>query len=119
MTSLATLMQVSMVFWTGAAPGAVEQQCPAGVRVAVAQAAQMHNQGRGVQAEAGLGSCLITFRAGWRRDLTDRQACGIVIHEVGHAALSLRHSAGGIMSEVIPQRLPGICGRFTNRNRDA
>jgi hypothetical protein len=79
----------------------------------------MHNStGKGVQAEARYGSCLITFRAGWRRDLTDRQACGVVIHEVGHAALGLRHSAGGIMSEVMPQRLPGACSRFTNRNRD-
>jgi hypothetical protein len=118
MTSLLTLMQVAMVFWTGAAPGDVEQHCPAGVRTAVAQVAQMDNQGKGIQAEAALGSCVITFRAGWRRDLSDRQACGVVIHEVGHAALSLHHSAGGIMSAVIPQRLPGVCARFTNHNRD-
>ena len=118
MTSLVTLMQVAMVFWTGAAPGAVEQHCPASVRVAVAPATQLHNLGKGIQAEAVLGSCLVTFRAGWRGDLTDRQACGVVILEVGHAALSLRHSASGIMAAVIPERLPGACGRFSNHNRD-
>jgi hypothetical protein len=37
---------------------------------------------------------------------------------MGHAALSLRHSSGGIMAAVMPQRLPGVCTRFSNHNRD-
>ena len=118
MTSLATLMQVAMAFWAGAAPGAVQQSCPDGVRVAVAPSVKMINQAQGVQAEAVLGSCVITIRAGWRRDVTDRQACGVVIHEMGHAALSLRHTSTGIMSAVLPEKLPGVCSRFTNHNRD-
>jgi hypothetical protein len=119
MTSLVTLMKVAGVFWTAAAPGVADAQCPAGVRTAVVPQTQMQNSVvKGVQAEAALGSCVITFRAGWRRDLTDRQACGVVLHEYGHAALSLEHSPGGIMSSYMPQRLPGACGAFTNRNRD-
>ncbi len=119
MTSLVTLMKVAVVFWTAAAPGGAQAQCPAGVRTSVAPRTQMQNSvAKGVQAEAALGSCAITFRAGWRRDLTDRQACGVVLHEYGHAALSLDHSAGGIMSAVLPRQLPGACGTFTNRNRD-
>jgi hypothetical protein len=119
MTSLVTLMKVAVVFWTAAAPGVAQTQCPTGVRTAVAPQTQMQNSAvKGVQAEAALGSCAITFRAGWRRDLTDRQACGVVLHEYGHAALSLEHSAGGIMSTYMPQQLPGACGTFTNRNRD-
>jgi hypothetical protein len=118
MTSLVMLMEVALAFWAGAAPAAVEQRCPTGVRSAVVAQSQMSNQGRGVMAEARYGSCAITFRAGWRRDLTDRQACGVVIHEVGHAALSLHHSEGGIMAGVVPKRLPGACSAFTSRNRD-
>jgi hypothetical protein len=57
------------------------------------------------------------LRAGWRRDLTDRQDAGVVLHEYGDAALSLEHSAGGIMSACMPQQLLGACGVFTNRNR--
>jgi hypothetical protein len=40
------------------------------------------------------------------------------VQEYGHAALSLEHSAGGVMSAYMPQQLPGACGAFTNRGRD-
>lgn len=117
MVSVTVLLATAASFWGGVAPaGAIEQACPDGVRYNVKPLAQMDNHGRATTAaEARYGSCVITFRAGWRKRFSDYGACGVVIHEYGHAVLSLRHEAGGIMAQNDGKRRPpGICRQFPN-----
>ena len=116
MVSVTVLLATAATFWGSAAPGVAQTQCPDGVRYNVKTAAAMVNQARGVTAEAQLGSCVITFRAGRLRTYNPVDACGIVIHEYGHAALKLGHTVGGIMdAESVGKRPPGICMQFRNR----
>lgn len=121
MVTVAALLVTAATFWSPAAPGIAQQNCPDGVRYNVRPATQLANYAKvhGVIAEAVPDSCVITFRAGWRRDTTDRQACRIVLHEYGHAALGLDHDAGGVMvpSEDPDATTPGICFRYSNSER--
>lgn len=120
MVSVTVLLVTAASFWGSAAPGVAQTTCPDGVRYNVTPRSQMinHNE-KGVQAEARLGSCKITFRAGWRQFSTDREACRTVLHEYGHAALSLDHDAGGIMapSSTRDATTPGVCMRFSRSQK--
>jgi hypothetical protein len=115
--SAATLIATAHIFWATAAPGVADQNCPDGVRYNVKSVAAMMDQRATVDAEAQKGSCVVTFRAGWRSRITDRTACMLVIHEVGHAALRLEHAKSGIMTDGLldPKRAPSVCMRFSNR----
>lgn len=120
MITVAALIVTAATFWSAAAPGVAQQTCPDGVRFNVKPAAALVNQGPYVAAESQLGSCVITFRAGWLRQLTVAEKCKLVIHEYGHAALRLEHSPGGIMSPYDWEwRTPGICYALVRQGSSA
>lgn len=118
MVPVAVLLVTATTFWAGAAPGVIEERCPDGVLYNVKPATQMVEPGR--VAEATLGSCVITFRQGWRRTVTDRGACKVVLHEVKHAAIQpkdlpahLVHEEHGIMQEQpLHSPTPAICLQY-------
>lgn len=118
MVPIATLLATASTFWAAAAPGTAEQNCPNGVQYNVKTLSAMGNHANpNAVAEAHLGSCVITFRSGWRKFRTDRGACRTVLHEYGHAALKLDHDAGGIMAPggTIGATTPAACMRYSNR----
>lgn len=117
MVSTTTLLAAAAFFWAHAAPGVGPQHCPTGVAYGVKPASQMFNREAGVIAESVPGSCRITFRAGWRRVLTDRAACRTAAHEYGHAAIGLADSNRGIMqvSAAPGAWSPRVCRIFSNR----
>jgi hypothetical protein len=110
MVSVTALLAAAATFWAGAAPGVADRTCPDGVRYNVKQPHEMVNKARGVGAEALIGGCVITFKAGRLRTYTTADACALVIHEYGHAAIGLNHEPHGVMdAESIGLTPPGIC----------
>lgn len=123
MVPVASLLVSAALFWGGAAPFGVDEACPGGVRYNVRPLAQMElraleSKRFSLLAEARLRSCVITFRAGWRRGISDREAWMVAAHEIGHAVYGLGHAERGIMAEdVLTVRPPARAMRFSDRIR--
>jgi hypothetical protein len=115
MASVTALLTAAATFWTGAAPGIAEQNCPDGVRYNVKPVTQMINQHRGVKAEAREGGCVITFRAGALRSMSSESAYRLVVHEYGHAAINLGHEESGIMAPLMEDWLIPVPSQFKTR----
>lgn len=127
MITVTTLLATAATFWAGVAPTAAQQNCPDGVRYNVKSGTAMINQGEQISAEAILKSCVITFRAGRLASYSAEDACMLVIHEYGHAAIGRAaggpgadeygHSAAGIMSPTSATKPPGICYQLERKQR--